>query len=739
MSYAYIDTAGVRERRSRLEFTAIELGSIRAQASVVLTQAQVSHECRVLEPLAEAASFADSWSDRLTEYVTDAELGPAWRIMAQFFGSITWGQPDRETLRRLTYRHAVGQVVEAMRNGESPVEAGLSPRLFPPEYVAVFERIGRLEDEAVDLAVEAYVLGAGDGARIDALLADAEQLRPSYDLEAIRQFIYATPVLESIDERDAVFADVLVGDLEAAGFDEPWTRPAPRQLEVAVAELSRGTAGLAAAFFTRLGPDRTALIDAHFRRADDQSGVEEFSRALAEASHVLPDRFAVDLIRADDSQLMFELRVGTLFAEGDFEFDFLQAAYDQAELQFGGDRYVGWTDAPIEFDARTVLLNRIVEHPRFTPVSFLTPARIAGLFDDPYIDDGFSAMKALLALGALDPAMAGVRDRIADVVTHVGQAGGTLQPHMALGVATMVDAHIPLFAVERWYNQQTGRFDDPIDSTARSQSLQLPRYGPADDVGQIAFEKDKVMFLEVVMRDPAAQMQLFESLAGSVAALSQAHMTDVESAISGSDELGALVGRFADVAGGLAQQEGKARDSANKWNKWLVGTTIAVAGSLLVAHYVSGVAAATLLKQVIGVARSTTTTLSLNRIFPTDNEKGALEGRFHDVVSIEHGRDYLQFVTQVLFTASPGLFDLERIPTTVVADGRWVDPTGGSHGFCIDPDVWLHDWTEWWNSDPFVEPGTYDLVATVSDSFSKMRSSGSAIDVNGPDLPFTRP
>lgn len=88
--------------------------------------------------------------------------------------------------------------------------------------------------------------------------------------------------------------------------------------------------------------------------------------------------------------------------------------------------------------------------------------------------------------------------------------------------------------------------------------------------------------------------------------------------------------------------------------------------------------------------------------------------------------------------------DLEQpwtlpVPATIVADGRWVDPTGGSHGYCIDPEVWARDWTEWWNSDPFVEPGTYHRVATVSDSFSALRSHGSDVEINGPDLPFTRP
>jgi hypothetical protein len=738
MGYAYIDTTGLRDRRAKLELAAVDLGSIHDEAAAVLGAGQVGHERWILDGLAEAVSRAESWAGRITDHVANAELGPRWRIANLLLLPFGWFGHDETARREAAYRWAFGLVVQAMREGKSPEEAGLSSHLFPPDYVHTLEQVTALESEAVDRAVEAYMAGRG-GYGIDELLAGADRLRPKYDLEAIRDFIYASPALESIDQRHAVFADVMVGDLDAVDLEQPWAVPAVDELEVVAAELATGTAGLAAAFYTRLGAERAALIDLHFRGQDDRWAVRAFSQALADASHILPDAFAGDLIRAGETELIFAKRVGSLFFEGDFEFGFLRAAYDQAEQQVADQWFGGWAGYPPEFDVRTVLLNRLVEHPHFEPVSFLTPERIGNLFDEPYADEGFEAMKPLLALGALDPARIEVRERVADIVTHVGRAGGTLQTHLARGAATMVDAHIPLFAVERWYNSSTGEFSAPIDSTARSQSLQLHHYGPADEAGAIAFEKDKVLFLEVVMRDPAAQERLFGSLAGSMASLARDHMTDVESAISASDDLGALVGRFADVAGGLAQQEGKSRDSANKWNKWLVGTTISVAGSLLVAHYVSGMAAATLLKQVVGVTRSTATTLSLNKIFPTDNEKGAIEGRFHDVVSLEHGRDYQQLVVQVLFEASPELFDLDRIPATIVADGRWVDPAGGSHGYCIDPDVWARDWAEWWNSDPFVEPGTYDLVATVSDSFSALRSHGSAAEVNGPDLPFTNP
>jgi len=738
MGYAYIDTTGLRDRRAKLELAAVDLGSIHDEVALVLAAGQVGHERQILGDLAEAVSCAESWAGRITDHVTDAELGPLWRIRNLLLVPFGWLGDHEAARRQEAYRGAVGLVVQAMREGKSPEEAGLSSHLFPPDYLRTLEQITALETEAVDLAVEAYMAGGG-GDGIEELLAEAERLRPRFDLAAIRDFIYSNPALESIDQRNAVFADVLVGDLEAADLREPWVSQAVEELEVVAAELAMGTAGLAAAFYTRLGAEQAALLDLHFRGQDDQSALKDLSQALADASHILPDAFAVNLIRAGRTELIFEKRVGRLFLEGDFEFGFLQAAYDQAELQSDDPWFAGWTGYPPEFDARTVLLNRLVQHPHFEAVSFLTPARIIELFDDPYPDEGFAAMKPLLALGALDPTRVEVRDRIADIVTHVGRAGGTLQTHMAMGAATMVDAHIPLFAVERWYNDSTGEFSHPIDSTARSQSLQLLQYGPSGEEGAIAFEKDKVLFLEVVMRDPAAHERLFNSLAGSVASLARGHMTDVESAISASDDIGALVGRFADVAGGLAQQEGKSRDSVNRWSKWLVGTTVSVAGSLLVAHYVSGMAAATLLKQVIGVGRSTATTLSLNKIFPTDNEKAALEGRFHDVVSLEHGRAYQQLVVQVLYQASPELFDLERIPATIVADGRWVDPTGGSHGYCIDPDVWARDWAGWWNSDPFVEPGTYHLVAAVSDSFSALRSNGSDVQVNGPDLPFTRP
>lgn len=162
-----------------------------------------------------------------------------------------------------------------------------------------------------------------------------------------------------------------------------------------------------------------------------------------------------------------------------------------------------------------------------------------------------------------------------------------------------------------------------------------------------------------------------------------------------------------------------------------------MAGSLLAAHYITGFAAATLVKQVVGVGRSTGTKLVLDRIFPTNNEKQALEDRFHDAVSIEPSREHALFLTRVLFEAAPELYDLGRIPPEIVADGRWVDPLGSTHGFCIDPGLWNERWEEWWNSGPFRDEELNTLVASAGSIYSHNRTIGAAEGVNGPDLPFT--
>ncbi len=705
-----------------------------------MTASGAGQEVGILVKLRTAEDFAVAWKGRINDHLAEVELGPAWRAALRAFGVFGSGGGESQ-FRQLLYSAILRRVIAAMRTGQTPQEAGIEPSLFPPEYMAAITRSQQLRAQASALAVEVYIGGRATTLESDIreLLDEADRLRSPVDLDFIHDFIYSTPVLDTVGERHALYADVLVDDIEAQDLAEPWFDPVVAELEVAAAALDRGDAELAAAFFTRLGPDQAARLDMHFRRQADQSPMRRFSQALADASYFLSDGYARDIMRAAGAvPYGFEPGVGQLFMEGSFDYAFLLAAYDESEYQFDNRDYVH-TGYELKFDARAALLDRLTENSQFNAVAFFTPERISELFDDGYVDDGFSAMKSLLTLGAMAPDLPGVRNRVAAIVSHVAQAGGTLQHFTAVGAAAMVDAHIPLFAPERWFNPVTGEFDQPIFSHPTSQDLQLFDYGPTDSDGQTAFEKHKIMFLEVVMRDPQAQEMLFGSVAATIRRLGQDHITDPSSARAAADELGALIGRFADVAGGIAQQNGAARDSANRLNQWLVGTTVAVAGSLLAGHFIVGGVSATILKQVIGRGRATATSFALDRVFPTDNQHQALEARFHDVVDVDAGRAYVQFITRLLFESSPELFDADRIPPEVVANGRWVDPYGSTHGYCIDPGRWDEVWLDWWNSNPFVDYETYQAVAPQFTTYLGSRALGSDERVNGPDLPFTRP
>ncbi len=89
MGYAFIDTAGLRDRRSKRELAATEIRTVRDQASTVLSA--VGHGRSNLAGLTDAVSVADFWTDRITSCVADAELGPGWRVIGRLVATVSDG------------------------------------------------------------------------------------------------------------------------------------------------------------------------------------------------------------------------------------------------------------------------------------------------------------------------------------------------------------------------------------------------------------------------------------------------------------------------------------------------------------------------------------------------------------------------------------------------------------------------------------------------------------------------
>lgn len=749
VAYRFVDPRGLRSRQARLADTGDDLTSIRDRASGALKASGVSHELGVLAPLEQAVGFAATWVERINGYLADAELGANWRRFERFFVP---GYGGAEDFREFLYQQAVLGVIEAMRRGQSPEEAEIAPSLFPTDYLDALEATDRLRAAAAEIAVEMYMSGTASGlaAELQRLLDEAESMAPSVGYDDIRRFIYETDALTTTDARHAVFAQVLVGDLEES-YGAPWFDSAGDTLTAVAEALEQGSPSFGAAFFERFGPERTALIPMHAKYAENPAVLDAVQDALARASHLLPSTYGAAVLVAYEeywyrpldpdpyadlwpgstplrfTMKTFEPPAYVLFEGGQFDFDFIAAAYDQVEAQHDDYTFVAYTPEGEWYpDPRALLLQLVVDHPRFEPVEFLTAPRVDELITSEYWDDGYAAMSALAQLGEADPTDPAVRARIGEVARQIGAAGGTLQALTAVGAAAMVHEHLVMFVPNAFYDESTGRLERPV--TPQWGRFDLPRAGYGND-GPEFDDTDLVRFLEVVMRTEAAQAVLIDSLAGTVDATIRQHGADPGRV---ADELAWLTGRFLDVSSGLALQQGRRQDEINDLTRRILGHTIGIGAGVLTGAAAPGLGF--LAKTVLTVTRSELSRWSLKQLFPTNNEELAGADWRHQIVDPDVRRDFRAKVLSALIAETPGIFDPDKFPSLLMVDGR-LPPAGHSYAFCPTADFW----DEWWDTQPFITREIADSVDRLEAAFVGERALMSAPSINGPDLPFSSP
>ncbi len=561
-------------------------------------------------------------------------------------------------------------------------------------------------------------------------------------LDEIRDYVYGTPFL-SDTQQERYFGGFLAREVEAnladfMAYADDWAPPLAEQL-------AAGSPELAAAFYESLGPELASQIPMHLHDDDAAALVPVFGHALSDASSLLPDTFGADLILAWDAYFVnmtmivdrwSQMPPTELFRWGDFDYDFLLNAYDVTEQEYDHTRAYWWSGDVGAVFPREQLLQQIIEHRHFAVTDFLTERRITELLDDGYADDGFLVGSIFEDVGRLSESLAATRRLVGSIVRQIGENGGTLQPFTALGLAVMVDDHMMMFLPGAVINR-AGEVGPLREIPKARWHLPRPEFPGISEL-------DKTRFLEVVMRDPQATVVLLDSLARTVHEVVTTRGMSFEEVRNMADELGMLMGRFVDVAGGLAVQQGIKIDDVNAFKIKVakIALSILISGALSATISLSAPGSAVAIglgrpwtgaMSKWGLSRLSTElgSLTFDKIWPTDNELKAWRERFDSVVDAPY-EEFQYLVVATLYQTSPELFDHDAIPTELLDDGRLLVPTVES-----SPEF-IATWDSWWNSNLLAGVDPQEIADTFS-SFRDALIQQSNSDVNGPHLPFTDP
>ncbi len=253
------------------------------------------------------------------------------------------------------------KVVEARLNGQTSEEAGLPAVLFPPDYDKDIERLREAEHD--DHGNVPWLGNPSDEER-----AEASKIREKLGLDEDRdvrkiQIISETADLHGAEEWKGqelgeVYEENLIGRLDrpsATGLSD-------EAIELLGEEIS-DSPKVSVSFFNEIGVDNTAEIPTALE--GKSALIAPFSESLAEASHRRGNPrlsfSGTELIEAvKPHEIAWPPEI--LFAEGDFESEFLGEATQASIERRSGDELPVWR-RHFEGDPTNIMLARSAQDP----------------------------------------------------------------------------------------------------------------------------------------------------------------------------------------------------------------------------------------------------------------------------------------------------------------------------------------------------------------------------------------
>lgn len=334
------DARVVEIQIERLNFRIASLESDVASHEAALDGLQVEWDGLVLEQDELDVEAAAA----LSAFVGPSTVPEAVSVNALGEVVVTFVDPRSGEESEILLIDALGLVIEAMRQGKTPAEAGLPPELFPDDYVTWHE-----------LEAEKSALWANPSAESEEALRAIEAQQDELGLSVngaggVGAFDAIGAVLADLP--DTPTANAFGGELYGQNIDD-----FSREEVAAVGEIVAGDEATATAFFQTIGPEKAGQLPQIIGESHQESAgpiIANFSVGLGLASPNLAPGYATAVIESGANNFQ---PAEFLFETGDFAPDFLLEA---SEASLGVDHPRPHLPGSDVFPT-AILLTRVVE------------------------------------------------------------------------------------------------------------------------------------------------------------------------------------------------------------------------------------------------------------------------------------------------------------------------------------------------------------------------------------------